>query len=77
MGTSGYRWPLVESKYYIVTKLRLLQTHRFPIHGKFQAKNANWEGLLYKDSVKDLLKIPYPRSNKPRVKMFFGTSNEG
>ena len=21
--------------------------------------------------------LPYPRSNKPRVKMFFGTSNEG
>ena len=38
-------------------KLRLLQTHRFPIHRKFLAQNANWEEVLYEDSVKDLLKI--------------------
>ena len=38
-------------------KLRLLQTNLDCYTENSRPKNANWEGVLYEDSVKDLLKI--------------------
>ena len=57
VGTGGYRWPLVESKYYIVTNLDCYKLTDFQFTENSWPKNANWEEVLYEDSVKDLLKI--------------------
>ena len=57
VGTNGYRWPLVESKYYIVTNLDCYKLTDFQFTENSWPKNANWEEVLYEDSVKDLLKI--------------------
>ena len=55
MGTGG-RW-LSLSITYIVTNLDCYKLTDFQFMENSRPKNANEEGVLYEDSVKDLLKI--------------------
>ena len=57
-----YHWgPVGTGGRWLSLSIRLLQTHRFPIHGKFLAHNRKLGGSTVEDSdedsVKDLLKI--------------------
>ena len=46
LGTGGYWWPLVESKYYIVTNLDCYKLTDFQFTENSWPITANWEGVL-------------------------------